>query len=190
MGRQNTLLGRTTATQESLTSKNKLSLLTHVTAPLPPPLAPPPCPLAPSSSITVARWIRDGVNLRLEIGICSMGPADSRTLPDTPTTQAATPAAAAEEQPAKKRRVQQQESVQQLDQEGQQEAKEGHWPEKRLEIVAASAVAAGAEVHNTYVSRKTDERTVGEGKEIEGLGFPPSLYGLPQHNLLPGAGAA
>jgi hypothetical protein len=124
----------------------KISLLTHFADVDPPPFALSACTAA-------ARWVRDGVNLRLEIGICSMGPPDSRDLPDTPTTQAATPAAAAEEQPAKKRRVQQQESVQQQDQEGQQEGKEGRWPEKRLEIVAASAVAAGAEVHNTYVSR-------------------------------------
>lgn len=107
----------------------------------------------------------DGINLRLEIGICSMGPADSRELPPAPGTAPAPPAAAAvrvaadgsndtaapEEQPAtKKRKVQQQ---QQPD-EGQQGASgQQQWPEKRLEIVAASAVCAGAEVHNTYVSK-------------------------------------
>jgi hypothetical protein len=86
----------------------------------------------------------------LEIGICSMGPPDSRELPLAPGATAAAAvaageAAAANEQPAKKRKVQQQQ--QQEVQHGRQQ-----WPERRLEIVAASAVAAGAEVHNTYVS--------------------------------------
>jgi hypothetical protein len=35
---------------------------------------------------------------------------------------------------------------------GGQAAGQQKFPEQRLEIVAASAVAAGAEVHNTYVS--------------------------------------
>lgn len=104
----------------------------------------------------------DGINLRLEIGICSMGPADSKELPPAPgtappaaaaavgTADGSNDAAAPEEQPAtKKRKVQQQQP-----EDGQQGAsKQQQWPEKRLEIVAASAVRAGAEVHNTYVSK-------------------------------------
>jgi hypothetical protein len=39
-----------------------------------------------------------------------------------------------------------------VQQAGGQLAEQQKFPEQRLEIVAASEVAAGAEVHNTYVS--------------------------------------
>ncbi|KAF6262972.1 hypothetical protein COO60DRAFT_557117 [Scenedesmus sp. NREL 46B-D3] len=140
-------------------------------------------------------WVRDGVNLRLEIGICSVGPPDTLLASMTDPGSAAAAAAAAAgdshhthgvgcsghgeaakesteeaQQEQQKRRdasppelASQQQKKQKTDQKQeeaaepleattrqQQQQQQQQFPEKRLEIVAASPVPAGAEVHNTY----------------------------------------
>ncbi|KAF8061932.1 davT [Scenedesmus sp. PABB004] len=138
-------------------------------------------------------WVRDGVNLRLEIGICSLGDPDARLAPGPAPAGAA--AAEAEEDAAggadageqphahagggdcggcasgacgkrkageqqlggggkKARQEQGQEQGQGQEQEQEQQEQEQQeqpeFPAERLDIIAASPIAPGAEVHNTY----------------------------------------
>lgn len=118
-------------------------------------------------------WVRDGVNLRLEIGICSLGPPDSNDLAAAAAAAAANSshnhahahhdhedrqqgglghiADHCEDQCSSECSHQsKRQRTEKLDPTQQQQQLQQQWPEKRLEIIAASPVPAHAEVHNTY----------------------------------------
>lgn len=155
-------------------------------------------------------WVRDGINLRLEIGICSVGEPDTalaslaapvaaaaaaKTKPDSAAagqqqqqqaiacmhqrdqqwgsgnhedTDGAPPARSQQHKRHSKAQPQQQQKRQKISEAGhgqqvtnrrgqqqqQQQQPTAAFPDKRLEIVAASPVPAGAEVHNTYGGRR------------------------------------
>lgn len=171
--------------------------------------------LADAALAAAGSWVRDGLNLRLEIGICSIGDPDYSVAagPDVaaaavapgvehsgatasrqvtqeaaggqggdhghhqhtispPALEAGQAAAASDDvdgavgdRSSKRRRTnsqqqQQQQEVQEVQEDlpvdrlpagkGQQQPQAVSLPDQRLDIIAASAIAGGCEVHNTY----------------------------------------